>query len=68
MGFGYAAGCLVQHGVVAFFSLSWWYVSGGLQKLSVVEPDDPFQGGELNRFEAAQRSVRMDHFSLVEAV
>lgn len=34
----------------------------------MVEPVDPFQGGEFNRFEAAPRSAPMDDLGLVEAV
>lgn len=68
MGFGYAAGCFFQHGVVAFFSPSWRYVSREFQKSAVVEPVGPFQGGEFKRFQASPRSTPTDHFSLVEAV
>ncbi len=46
----------------------WGDVADGLQKPSMVEPVDPLQGGEFNRFEAAPRSAPMDDLGLVEAV
>jgi len=33
-------GRCVQHGVISFFGLGWWYVADGLQKATVVEPVD----------------------------
>src|SRR3954470_7043978 len=33
-----------------------------------VEPVDPFEGGELDRFEAAPGAAPMDHLGFVEAV
>ena len=35
---------------------------------SVVEPIDPFEGGELDGLEAAPRSAPMDQLGFVEAV
>lgn len=34
----------------------------------MVEPVDPFQGGEFNRFEVAPRSAPMNDLGLVETV
>lgn len=61
-------GCFVQHGIKPFFSFGWRYVSGGLQKASLVEPVDPFQGGELDRFEAPPWPAPMNDLGLVETV
>src|SRR5690606_17588462 len=46
----------------------WRGVANGLQKPSMVEPVDPFQGGEFNRFEAVPRSAPVDYLGLVKAV
>jgi hypothetical protein len=42
------------------------YVSDGLQEPSVIEPIDPFQGGELDGLEAAPWPAPVDHLGLVE--
>lgn len=39
-----------------------------LEKSSVVEPIDPFQGGEFHRLEAARWAASMDDLGLVETV
>ena len=61
-------GRLFQHCVVALLGFRRWDVSDRLQKPSVVEPVDPFQGGEIDRLEAAPWSAPMDHLGLVEAI
>jgi hypothetical protein len=38
------------------------------EEAAFVEPVDPFEGGELDRFEAAPRAAPMDHLGFVEAV
>jgi hypothetical protein len=58
-------GWLVQHGVILLLGFGWRDVADGLQKPSMVEPVDPFRGGEFNRFEAAPRSAPMDDLCLV---
>ena len=42
---------MFQHGVVALLGFGWRYVADGLQEPSVVEPVDPFEGGELEGLE-----------------
>ncbi len=43
-------------------------VSDRLQKAAVVEPIDPFERGELHRFEVARRSPSLDDFGLAKTV
>ena len=57
-----------QHGVVALLGLGWRNVSDGFEKAAVVEPVDPFERGELHRFEVAPWSPAMDYLDLVKAV
>lgn len=61
-------GGLLHHGVVAFLRFSGRDIADGLEKPSVVEPVDPFEGGELNRLERAPRAAPVNDFSLVKAV
>ena len=58
----------VPHGVVALLGFSRRDVADGLEEPSVVEPVDPFEGGELDGLEAAPWSPPMDYLSLVETV
>src|SRR6516165_5872349 len=44
------------------------YVSDGLQEPSVIEPINPFQGGELDGLIAAPWPAPVDHLGLVETV
>jgi hypothetical protein len=44
-------GCFVQHGVVSLLVFGWRYVSDRLQEAEVVEPVDPLERGEFDRFE-----------------
>ncbi|RHZ99238.1 PepSY domain-containing protein [Rhodopseudomonas palustris] len=44
---------MFQHGVVALFGFRGRYVADGLKEPSVVEPVDPFQGGELDGLDVA---------------
>ena len=43
-------------------------IADGLEKAAFVEPVDPFEGGELDRFEAAPGAAPVDHLGFVEAV
>jgi hypothetical protein len=45
-----------------------WHVADGLQEPPGIEPIDPLEGRELDRFERAPRSTPMDHFGFVQAV
>jgi hypothetical protein len=38
------------------------------EETAVVEPIDPFEGGELDRFEAAPGAAPVNHLGFVEAV
>ena len=59
---------MVHHGIVACFGLGGRDVSDRLEERSVVEPVDPFQGGELDGFERPPRPTPMDHLRLVKPV
>jgi hypothetical protein len=59
---------LFQHGVVALLGFGRGYVFDGLQEPSVIEPIDPFQGGELDGLQAAPWPAPVDHLGLVETV
>ena len=53
---------------IRLLRFGWRDVADGLQKPSVVEPADPFQGGEFNRFEATPWSALTNDRGLVETV
>lgn len=59
---------MFQHVVVALPGFGWRNVADGLQKPSVVEPVDPFEGSELDGLEATPWPAPVDHLGLVEAV
>jgi len=59
---------LFQHGVVALLGFGWRYVADGLQEPSVVEPVDPFEGGELDGLEVPPWSAPVDQLGLVKTV
>ena len=59
---------MFQHGVVALLGFGRRYVADGLQEPSVVEPIDPFKGGELDSLEVSPWSAPVDHLGLVETV
>ena len=50
--------------MVAYFGLGGWGVSDWLEETSIVEPIDPFEGGELDGIETAPRSPAADDFRL----
>src|SRR3954466_15197393 len=54
--------------MVARLGLGGRNVPDRLEKATFVEPVDPFEGGELDRFEAAPGAAPMDHLGFVEAV
>src|SRR5438874_2518964 len=59
--------CL-KFGIVARFGLGGRHVSDWSKQATVVEPLDPFQGGELDKFQRTPRSPSADHLGLVKAV
>jgi len=54
--------------VVGGFELGWWDVAAVLVEAAVVEPVDPFQGGDLDVVGGAPRASGFDQLGLVEAV
>ena len=54
-------------GIVARLGFGGRDIADGLEEPPVVEPVDPFEGGELDRFGMAPGAATMDHLSLVEA-
>ena len=54
--------------IVVGLELCGWDVAEFAEESSVVEPVDPFEGGELQVLEAAPRSLVAHEFGLVEAV
>ena len=54
--------------VVGGLEFGRWDVAAVFVEASVVEPVDPFQGGDLDVVGGAPRSLRFDQFGLVEAV
>ena len=54
--------------VVVGFVFGWWDAAEVVVDASVVEPVDPFEGGEFKVVEAAPWSLVADEFGLVEAV
>ncbi len=54
--------------IVACFGLGGWNVADRFEQAPVVEPVHPFQGGELDGFQASPWAASPDHFGLVEAV
>jgi len=53
--------------IAAGFHPGGWDVSDRLRQAAVVEPVDPFEGGELDDFEAASGPAPGDHLGLEEA-
>lgn len=54
--------------MVALFGFGWRDVADGPEQSSVVEPVDPFAGGELDGLEISPWPSTMDNFGLVEPV
>ena len=63
-----ATGQIVQGGVVAGLSLGWRDIADGSEQAAVVEPVDPFEGGELHCLEALPWPAPVDHLGLEQAV
>jgi hypothetical protein len=61
-------GGVLDLGIVACFRLGGWNSADGSEQASIVEPVDPFQGGELDGFQVSPRAAAPDHLGLVEAV
>ena len=55
-------------GIVGGFGLGGRDIPDRLEKPAIIEPVDPFEGGELDRFEAAPGAAPMDQLGFVEAV
>src|SRR5690242_8718379 len=55
-------------GMVARLDLGGRDVSDRPEETAVVEPVDPFEGGEFDRFEAAPGATSMDRLGFVEAI
>lgn len=53
--------------VVEVFELGWWDAAA-VEQTAVVEPADPFEGGELEVIETAPGSAVADQFGLIEPV
>jgi hypothetical protein len=54
--------------VVKVFEFDWWDVAAVLVETSVVEPVDPFEGGDLDVLDGPPGPAWLDQFGLVEAV
>ena len=55
-------------GIVGGLGFGRWSIADWPEETAVVEPVDPFEGGEFDRFEAAPGATSMDHLGFVEAV
>ena len=53
--------------VVCGLGLGRWNVADRLEQATVVEPVDPFEGGELDGLEGTPRSASMDHLGFEQA-
>ena len=59
---------MFQCRVEVCLSFRWRDVADGFEEAPVIEPVDPFEGGELHGFDVSPRASSMDHFGLVETV
>ena len=59
---------LVDSGEISLFGLGWRDVADRLEKASVVEPVDPFEGCELDGLQRFPRPATTDDLGLVKAV
>ena len=50
------------------FCFGRWHVPVRLEQVTVVEPFNPFQGGELDGFQRTPRPTHADQLVLLEAV
>ena len=63
-----AAGWALVLSVVGGFQLDWWDVAAVLVEAAVVEPVDPFGGGELDVLDGPPGLAGLDQLGLVEPV
>jgi hypothetical protein len=54
--------------VIACFGLGGWDISDRFEQAPVVEPVDPFEGGEFHRLGAAPGAAAMDQLGLEQAI
>jgi hypothetical protein len=54
--------------VVAFLGFGWRHIADRLEEATIVEPVDPFQGGELDSFQRAPGPTPADDLSLEQAI
>ena len=61
-------GVLVGLGIVTRFGLGGRDISDRFEQATIVEPVDPFEGGEFHGLRAAPRAAPVDYFGLEQAV
>ena len=61
-------GALIGLGIVADFRFCGWDISDRFEQATIVEPVDPFEGGEFHRLGAAPRAAPVDYLGLEQAV
>jgi hypothetical protein len=54
--------------VIACFGLGGWDISDRFEQAPVVEPVDPFEGGEFHCLDAAPGGAAMDQLGLEQAI
>jgi IS30 family transposase len=59
---------LIELGIIARFGFGRRDISDWLEQSSIVEPVDPFEGGELDRLEAAPWAASPDDLGFVEPI
>jgi len=59
---------LFQCGIEVRLGFGRWDVADGFKQAPVIEPVDPFEGGELDGFDGPPRPASVDHLGLVESV
>ena len=59
---------MVECGVEVGFGFGRWDVADGFKQAPVIEPVDPFEGGELDCLDASPWPAPVDHLGLVETV
>ncbi len=61
-------GALIGLGIITRFSFGWRDISDRLEQALVVEPVDPFERGEFDRFGVAPGATPVDHLGLEQAI
>src|SRR3954452_13543172 len=59
---------LIGLGIIARFGLGGWDISDRFEQATIVEPVDPFEGGEFDCLSTPPRATPMDHLGLEQAV